>query len=211
MSRRSHRRARPLRLRGDDGAALLELALILPFITMLVLGVFEFGTAWRDRTILTTALRGGDRVESQGPAQGITATDYYALQTFYATANQMVNVTLTKVIVFKGHSMPSGCTTINVTGAAPAAGFGVAGSCVVYNQAQINAAISGNFSNFGCPASGVNSPGWDSSWCISTRNDSTSPDWVGMYAEYKYTPVTSLIGGTQTFTETAVYRIEPSV
>ncbi|HUO47781.1 MAG TPA: TadE/TadG family type IV pilus assembly protein [Acidimicrobiales bacterium] len=201
--------------RGDQGSVLVELALVLPFLTVLVLGVFEFGTAWRDRSILTTALRAGDRFESQGPAQNVLSTDYYALQTFYATASQMQNVTLTKLIVYRSTAAngapPSTCVSISPTGAPPTAGWGVAGSCIVYNQSQINTAASGTYTNFGCPASGATSPGWDSNWCVTSRNDSSpNPDYVGMYAVYSYTPVTRLISGTLTFTETAVYRIEPT-
>ena len=202
------------RLTGDQGAVVVEMALVLPLLTVLVLGVFEFGTAWRDRTILSTALRGGARFESQGPAQNITATDYYALQTFSATANQMDNTTLVEVIVYDSTAAngapPAGCLSINPTGAPPNAGFGVSGSCNVYNATQVNSAAAGVFSHFGCGAGGI-APGWDSNWCVSARNDKApSPDYVGMYAIYTYTPVTRLIPGTLTFTESAVYRIEPS-
>jgi Flp pilus assembly protein TadG len=207
---RSTRTTRPARLRGDDGAALVELALVLPLLTMLVLGIFEFGTAWHDRTILTTALRGGARVESQSPAQSILAADYYSMLSFYATAGQMKNATLVKVIVFKGTSMPAACLAVNVSGTVTASGFGVSGSCNVYNLNQFNQVVAGGFAHFGCPATGVNAPGWDSNWCVSARNDSGTPDYVGMYAQYSYTPVTRLISGTITMTDTAIYRIEPN-
>jgi hypothetical protein len=59
-------------IRNEKGQALVELALLLPFIMMLVLGVLEIGRAWQHKQTLTDA-RGrptfGHRQRPGGPGQ----------------------------------------------------------------------------------------------------------------------------------------------
>ena len=49
-------------IRNEKGQALVELALLLPFIMMLVLGVLEIGRAWQHKQTLTDAAREGARL-----------------------------------------------------------------------------------------------------------------------------------------------------
>ena len=51
-------------MRGDEGQALVEFALILPVILLLVVGMLEFARAWNLHQALTDAAREG------GPAGG---------------------------------------------------------------------------------------------------------------------------------------------
>ena len=49
-------------IRSEQGQALVETALLLPFIMMLVLGVLEIGRAWQHKQTLTDAAREGARL-----------------------------------------------------------------------------------------------------------------------------------------------------
>lgn len=49
------------RLRGDEGQATVEFALILPILILLVVGIFEFGRAWNAHQVITDAAREGAR------------------------------------------------------------------------------------------------------------------------------------------------------
>ena len=49
-------------IRDEKGQALVELALLLPFIMMLVIGVLELGRAWQHKQTLTDAAREGARL-----------------------------------------------------------------------------------------------------------------------------------------------------
>lgn len=49
------------RLRNQAGQSLVELALILPILLIVVMGIFEFGRAWHTRQIVTDAARAGAR------------------------------------------------------------------------------------------------------------------------------------------------------
>jgi Flp pilus assembly protein TadG len=59
-------RARSGRSRGivrdTAGAAMVEFALILPFLLVLLFGIIEFARAWNTRQVLTDAAREGARV-----------------------------------------------------------------------------------------------------------------------------------------------------
>lgn len=54
------RRAGP-RWRGRDGQALVELALVVPVLLLLIVGLTEFARAWNTKQVLTDAAREGLR------------------------------------------------------------------------------------------------------------------------------------------------------
>ncbi len=49
------------RLRGEEGQATVEFALVLPILILLVVGIFEFGRAWNAHQVITDAVREGAR------------------------------------------------------------------------------------------------------------------------------------------------------
>jgi Flp pilus assembly protein TadG len=55
---------RPLRGRrlGEQGQSLLEMALVLPMLLALVIGIVELGRAWNVRQVITNAAREGARL-----------------------------------------------------------------------------------------------------------------------------------------------------
>jgi Flp pilus assembly protein TadG len=46
----------------DDGQALVEFALIMPFLLLFIVGIVEFGRAWNEHQVLTDAAREGARI-----------------------------------------------------------------------------------------------------------------------------------------------------
>jgi Flp pilus assembly protein TadG len=52
----------PDNARGESGQALVEMALILPVLLLLVLGILEFGRAWNAKQVITDAAREGARL-----------------------------------------------------------------------------------------------------------------------------------------------------
>ena len=139
------------RLHGDGGSVMVELALVAPFLVLLVLGVFEFGNVYRNKTLLAGAPALGGRTASQSGT--INSADQLALTAFYATASKLKNATLQKVIIYKASSVsgppPASCLTASTSGSAP---FGVAGVCNVYNNTEVvNAAAGLATFNFSYP------------------------------------------------------------
>jgi hypothetical protein len=55
------------KIKGERGQSVMELALILPLLLLLVIGISEFGRAWMTLSILTGAVREGARVASVTP------------------------------------------------------------------------------------------------------------------------------------------------
>lgn len=56
------------RLRRKGGQATVELALILPVLVLLVVGIFEFGRAWNAHQVITDAAREGARTAAVADA-----------------------------------------------------------------------------------------------------------------------------------------------
>jgi len=52
------------RLRGDRGTALVESAIILPFLALMVFGIVELGFLFRSASVVTSATRSGARLMS---------------------------------------------------------------------------------------------------------------------------------------------------
>ena len=60
-----------LLLRDGRGQAVVELALVLPVLLLLVVGIFEFAQAWRSHQVITNAAREGARAAAvDNPAIG---------------------------------------------------------------------------------------------------------------------------------------------
>ncbi len=192
---------------GDDGGVLVELALVLPLLTFLVLGIFEFGIAFRERSNLSGALRSAARTNTtNGTARN---SDYLALQSFYAQMAQAKNITVNKVVIYKttsatGDPLDPTC----FTSATPSA----SNFCNVYTWAQITSMGSDSLVHFG-PSTTTCALSWDLNWCPLVRKDKQSdpPDFVGVYADVTYKSSTGLMPSTVTFTDRTVSRIDPMV
>jgi len=209
------------RCTGDDGSVVAEMALVAPLLVMLMLGVFEFGTAWRNKTILTSSLRSAARIESQGTLNA--SIDQIALGALYAGNSKLTRMTLVKVIIYESStatgSPAANCLAIAATGTGTKGVKNAGGtdSCNVYSPTQVATAAS-NGGTFGSCSSTAS---WDNNWCsgaaavTGTRNNSFTsggPDYVGIYAEYTYDTVTGLLPANNlTISDKAVYRIEPAV
>ncbi|MHA7178745.1 TadE/TadG family type IV pilus assembly protein [Arthrobacter sp. MDB2-24] len=72
----------------ERGAAAVEMALVLPVLILLLLGIMEFGRAFNAQVTLTNAAREGVRVMSISKDPGLA-------RSATATAGQMLNPLLT--------------------------------------------------------------------------------------------------------------------
>lgn len=61
------------RARGDDGAAVIELALILPILAVLVFGTIDLGRGYSDKNELTNMAREGGFAAIRGNCAGAVA------------------------------------------------------------------------------------------------------------------------------------------
>ena len=86
------------RCRNDDGVALVEMALVAPLLALLVAGIVEFGTLWRDNLTVATSTRAAARVVSNlGDSR---LADYEALLTLDAALGGVDGLTVEGVLIY---------------------------------------------------------------------------------------------------------------
>lgn len=192
------------RLLGERGAALVELTLIIPVLTLLALGTGELGLAWRSSSTLTAAARAGARVAaSQGKA---VAADH---QTLLATMSALGHIAPTDVqfiVIYKASAadgaVPASCLTGSVTG-----------SCNRYSSTDVlNVYNNPTTSLTGFDTTNCNAQ-LDRYWCPSTRNNIQNAlvplDRVGVYVQANHRSATGLSQFSLTLSDNASMVIEP--
>ncbi len=187
---------------GQRGAVIVELAMVVPVLLTLVLGMFEVGTAWSASQTVVQASRSGARTVSQLGTYG--AADQQAVLAVISTFRDDV-ADIQRIIVFDasgGQALPAGC---DVAGAPT-------GSCNIYRAADFALAsdplhFDSNGGVAGCGATGASA-----NWCPDgDRSDSqVSATEVGVYVEFESERVSGFFGSDPfTITRTTVMRVEP--
>lgn len=102
--------------RGDRGAQLLELALVLPMLLVLVAGVVDFANAWNLRQILANAARDGARLGASQSTLDLTDTSPASIQDICQQvasylASEHVNLAFMNM---SASSIQGGCSTPGV-------------------------------------------------------------------------------------------------
>lgn len=179
--------------RSDTGAVLVEAALGLTFLAVLFLGVTEFGFAWRQTTVVEKTIQQSAR--SAANLADDPLADYEALQAFRALIASSRNITIDQIVVYRSTASDGAVPTACLSAA-------VVGTCNRYTAADLLRPAS----DFGC---GGSKP--DRFWCPTSRerDRAPSPDYVGLYAQLRYTGMTGMVPGTLTITRRAAYAVEP--
>lgn len=211
---RLHRR----RAAGDRGAAVVEFALAVPVLVVLVLGIMEYGLAFREDNRLERTTSAAAR--TGGTLANYKYSDFEILKTIDAATANLDNVELIKVIVYKTTSLtgavPASCLAISPSASSAS---GVPNLCNVYSRQQVE----NDNRESGFPGRAIGSPtsctgGWDTNWCPmspsppaaqSRERRRPTPDYLGVYVEAQYSGVTDLVPATLTMTQQAVFAIEP--
>jgi Flp pilus assembly protein TadG len=202
------------RLEEDAGAVIPELALALPLLLALVLGLLEFGIAWRNAQQLAVALRTTVRTGAQ--AQDAPQADRLMLEALLASQGSYKNMQIQKVIIYRvditsnpSGTVPNSCRTASTSGSPP---YGVNGVCNVYVPSQLTSAnlVASNFG--GTTTSGCTR--YDCRFRTNTREKSLAaaggPTYFGVWVQYRYTYLTKLLPGDgMTIDDQSVGRIEP--
>ena len=178
----------------ERGAAFVELVLVIPILFLIVLGMLEVGTAWRDSVTVSTASRNGARaiaqlaVDDQADREALRA----AIAVFGADVDR-----IELIIIYESDGsgqVPSPCFS------------GSTSYCNRYTPVQI--AELGTDARWGCGA-GTN----DNAYCPTGRDRrAQTADHVGVYVQFDRPMVTGVFGGgSYTLDEATVMRLEPSV
>jgi hypothetical protein len=200
-----HRNCRRQRSSLERGVVMMETVLVLPFLITLMIGILEFGTAWRDSIAVSAALRQSART---GASQGSSGwSDYYVLQALNAGLSDIPSSAIRRIVVFNAttNSAPDpACLSI----AAPGGQTG-ARACNVYDASALilsSSAFSSSATG-SCPAVAV-----DRFYCPLTRNvlQSSGIDALGVYLEMRHDFTSRIFGTGLTITDKFIVRLEPT-
>jgi Flp pilus assembly protein TadG len=189
------------RAQGEDGAALVELAVCAVLLIVVAFGIVEFGNAWNRKLEVETAARAGARV---GSSLGSDRTaDQGLLQSTISVLNDFGLDNVNYVVVFNPSS--TGKRQGTCANATPVA---QAGLCNVYNTNQLKNLGTLNFTSSCTGNTGVAA---DKNWCPTGRHNTqaSNPDWVGVYVQANYVTVTGLFKSPFYLSSAAIMRIEP--
>lgn len=196
--RRARQRNSTTPPKRQRGAALVEMAMVLPLLIMLAFGMVETGMGWRNAITVTSAARQGARVTSHlGQEPRSDQEGVLAVQAVMGA--DLDNVELVVIYNANGSgALPPACLT-----ASRNAG-GV--QCNRYTPAMIaNANVNGLW--------GCGTGAYDATWCPTTRdNDTRTADHIGVFVLFQHTYFTGIIPGDAPLIERqTVMRVEPEV
>lgn len=199
----------------------VEFALLVPILTILAMGIVEYGMGWKWANDVNAAARDAARSATSEPV--FLTSDRAALLSIATslTSEQIDNIE--QIIVFapidsKG-SMYSSCKSkTNTTGSSSSAGSrsGVSNYCNVYGKGQLRYVLAHpsengpwlNSSGTGCDSSDLSSY-----WCPASRKRSLTTgtfSTLGVSIKMKKPSMTNMGFGDFTITRTAVFRLEPA-
>lgn len=189
---------------SERGVAMIETILMLPFLVLLMVGILEFGMAWRDSISVSAALRQSARTSASQGASG--SSDYYALQSLNAGLAGIPSSAIKRIVVYNAttNSAPDP-TCLAMT--APSGQTG-ARACNVYDASALllSSSAFSSAATGSCPASAV-----DRWFCPVTRNvvQSSGADAVGIYVEVRHDFSSRVLGAGLTIKDKFVVRLEP--
>ena len=104
------------RLKSDRGTALLEMALTLPLLLLVSIGIFEFGRAYQYQQVITNAAREGARVavlpsQPDGAVQA-RVYNYLTAGMISNPSSAKVEVATTQVAIGGGNTVPGSRVTV---------------------------------------------------------------------------------------------------
>jgi hypothetical protein len=179
--------------RNENGAALIEAAIVLPLLLILVFGALEFSMAFNQSGTLAAAARAGARTAStlaKDPAYAVKAANAVAAALQTTGPTQVDEVWIYKVAPGSGSGPVGGS-------------FPGCSDCVGYRWVPATRSFdTSNPMGSMWPANAQNA-------CPDISND--TPDRIGVYVRGHHDFVVKIFGATRTLTAKTVMRLEPYV
>jgi hypothetical protein len=177
------------------GAALVEMAIVIPLLMMIVFGIVNYGLLFKDNLTIQSAARSGARVGAQQASNA--SADWQIVRTVEAAVAKLGNKETLQVIVFKADDANGDVPEACVTG-----GTGIPGVCNVYGEAD----LAMDEATFVAPAN-VAAHQWEP----TTRNATTAAaDYLGVWIKVRHDDITGLFDNQITTTK-SVFRLAPVV
>ncbi len=109
---------RSRRAKGDDGAVLVEFALLLPILAMFLFGTLTAGIAWNTNLAMAQGARMGGRYAATLPTRNYSTLDDYldAVETQVVNSSEgAIGTTVPNRVVCVAYVHPNGSTTLDQT------------------------------------------------------------------------------------------------
>ena len=214
MRQHHERRPAPPRCFGDEGSVFAEFALVSPLLILLLLGIVEYGMAWREKANISSALRAAGRVGSSSTdINGNRSADLFAVQAFGTMMAKGKRVTVNRFVIFKADASGAPTNAACLTTLPSGTGDGIDGACNIFSWAQV-----ADTRYQLRPRSAQEALGWPGTGtgarltATSTRTRPVvRPDYMGYYANTTYKAYTGLLPYTITLTDKFITRIDPKV
>lgn len=133
------RRRLRVRAEGDRGLAMVEMAIIAPLLALLMAGILEYGTLWRDKLTVTSSSRAAARVVSNLGTDHLS--DYEALLSLNAGLNAIDGYTLEYVMIYDA-SAADGAPSASCFNSSGDPVESATGNCNLYTAADIATVLS---------------------------------------------------------------------
>jgi Flp pilus assembly protein TadG len=186
---------------SDRGAVLVELAMVVPVLVIIVLGMLEIGLAWSKSMTVTQSTRQGARVGSHLSVEALA--DQQALLALTSVFDPADVGRINYVVIYDARGsgeVPAACKTASQDD-------GSNTRCNRYSPTalgQLNDAT-----KWGC-GSGT----YDGTWCPSTERNNvpSTANHLGVFVSIQHPWVTNFFSATEmTIERSTVMRLEPEV
>lgn len=190
LTPRTARGPAPRRAHGDDGAAMVEAAIVMPLLMLLVFGIIEWGLAFLTATSTNSAARAGART-----ASALTLNTTYADQARLAVESNLSGAlpfaTPLEMWVYEvpytnpaGSPFPSGQTS-----------WTCGANCIKYTWDGTHFVF--------------NSGSWPAASMVVCGVPPNQFDSVGIYLKVRHNFVTNFFGASKDIAEHTIMRLEP--
>jgi hypothetical protein len=206
--------SRRRRLSGEAGGAIVEAALVVPFLALVILGLVEYGAAWTRQNLLIRSAQSSARTAATQGADRYA--DYNAIKSIEGSLPSRATGAIERVVIYRSDQpdggVPPVCKDMAIVDDLSAKGS-TGDACNIYSAVQV-----GNtdavLSHFGGGAAGCDGSAWDRFWCPTDRSpggDASDPDYLGVYVKVAHLPLTGIAGSPDSIEADVVYRLEPCI
>ena len=189
----------------ERGAALVELAIVVPLLGLLVAGIIEFGTGWRDSLTVSSSTRASARVVSNMADNRLA--DFEALLSLRSALAGIDGFTIEGVLIYDA-SRPDGEPDASCFDASGNPQDSFVGDCNFYSSAQVYSITAADFAGV---VNCVGDP--DEHFCPLTDRETSLVAGVtdiGVWVRIKRDWFTDMFPGTgMTITDRTVMKVEP--
>ncbi len=191
------------RLRRDNGAVLLEAALVTPLLLVLLMGIIEYGLYFKNVSSASAAAASGARAAVTQSRSNTYSSN--AELSVAAALNAISNTTPLEIVVYRADpatgrpctsAYGSACSSAMANGTS----FDLCTECYIWDFTDGSWSIRGGATS--------PSPAWDATNQMACGTVAKN-DYLGVYVYLRHNMISGMFGSSQPIKEKTVMRLEP--